>query len=89
MFSVLTEKIWKIKKNYKIMCIEKVRQPNVFSLRRDLLVEIIDSYKYLGVTFTRNGLFTSILKQLHDRATEAMHGVIKKCRNMICLPNVD
>ena len=45
-----------------------------------LQLELVDSFKYLGVTFSKSNSFNLNIKELFDKATKAMYGVIGKCR---------
>ena len=50
-----------------------------FKIGEDI-IEIVDSFKYLGVTFQYNGRFTLTRKSLRDQANRAMFSVYKRCR---------
>ena len=43
-------------------------------------VEIVDTFKYLGVSFSKTGSFNHHVKQSYDKAMKAMYSVITKCR---------
>ena len=45
------------------------------------IIEIVDTFKYLGVNFSRTGSFNYHIKQSHDKAIKAMYSVITKCRS--------
>jgi hypothetical protein len=50
-----------------------------FTLGGEVL-EIVDNFKYLGVLFCTNGSLRANVKELFKKATNAMYGVIGKCR---------
>ena len=50
-----------------------------FTLGGEVL-EIEDNFKYLGVIFCTNGSFRANIKELSKKATNAIYGVIGKCR---------
>ena len=43
-------------------------------------LEIVDCFKYLGLTFNYNGRFNIGVKQLKDQGRKAMFAVLQKCR---------
>ena len=46
----------------------------------DRELEIVDTFRYLGVLFCKNGSFHTNIKEQFQKATNAMYGVIGKCR---------
>ena len=44
------------------------------------LLEIVHNFKYFGVLFCKNGSFNNNIRELFQKATKAMYGVIGKCR---------
>ena len=36
-------------------------------------IEIVNTFNYLGVTFSKNGSFTNVMKNNINKATKAMH----------------
>ena len=59
----------------------KIRNlPNFKFNNSDL--EIVFDYNYLGVTFNYNGRFRVAQKNLYDKASRAMFGLIAKCRRL-------
>jgi hypothetical protein len=77
-------KLWKLDVN------ESKTKVMVFSKRKCTLktkflysgkvLEIVDQFSYLGVTFSNNGKFAQCKKQLVQKAQRAMFSVIKKSR---------
>jgi len=45
-------------------------------------LDVVFSYIYLGVLFNYNGKFNSAQKNLYDKASRAMFGLIAKCRRL-------
>ena len=45
-------------------------------------LEIVESFKYLGVLFNFNGKFTLCKKALKEQATKAMFALLNKCRKL-------
>ncbi len=76
--------IWKLKVNIdksKIMVFSKGRPPNNLEFRYDnMLLEIVNEFKYLGVVFARSGGFVKEKKYNADKATRAMFDILKKGR---------
>lgn len=57
-------------------------------------LEIVSSFTYLGVTLNYNNRFTVAQKDLHDKASRAMFGLLTKCRKLklpldVCLKLFD
>ena len=48
----------------------------------DSKLEVVHSYTYLGVTFNYNGKLKMAQKDLYDKASRAMFGLIAKCRRL-------
>jgi hypothetical protein len=53
---------------------------SILSKYRSSDVEIVDSFKYLGVTFTNSRIFKVNIKERFDKATRAMFNVIARCK---------
>ena len=76
---------WHLKVNVektKVVVFGKGRQPQNLHFvydRND--IEIVDTFKYLGVFFNRTGSYNYHIKQSYDKALKAMYSVITKCRN--------
>ena len=51
----------------------------VFKYNNEIL-ELVNSFKYLGVTFSKSGSYNLNIKELFDKSNRAMYGVIGKCR---------
>jgi len=47
-------------------------------------IEIAESFKYLGVSFSKTDLFTINTNQLYDKATKSMYGDLSKFRCIDC-----
>ncbi len=43
-------------------------------------LEVVSSYKYLGILFSRSGSFLQTRKYLRDKALKAMYSIIRKSR---------
>ena len=59
----------------------KIRNIPQFSFNNNNL-EVVFDYNYLGVTFNYNGKFRVAQKNLYDKASRAMFGLIAKCRKL-------
>jgi hypothetical protein len=59
----------------------KIRNIPTF-LFNDEKLEVVHSYTYLGVTLNYNGKFKVSQKDLYDKASRAMFGLIAKCRRL-------
>ena len=46
------------------------------------VIEIVISYKYLGVLMSSNGSFQNARKYIHERANKAMHLLFKRIFNL-------
>lgn len=57
----------------------KVKKLPVFYLN-DVIIDIVDDYKYLGIIFQYNGKFSRAQKHLYDQASKAMFSLIAKSR---------
>ena len=76
-------KNWHLKvnsKKTKVVIFGKGKNKCSFTFE-GLQLELVDSFKYLGVTFSKSNSFNLNIKELFDKATKAMYGVIGKCRN--------
>lgn len=45
-------------------------------------IEIVESYSYLGLTFTYNGKLTLVKKKLAEQAQKALYALYSKTRNL-------
>ena len=77
---------WKLSVNSektKIMIFQKRKRPranaDVFEFNSNIL-EIVDSFKYLGVEFSANGTFTKTKKAAFDKASRAMFSLLQTAR---------
>ena len=77
---------WKLSVNSaktKIMIFQKRKRPrangDIFTFNSNTL-EIVDSFKYLGVEFSANGSFTLAKKAAYDKASRAMFGLLQTAR---------
>ena len=59
----------------------KIRNIPSFNFNNNDL-EVVFSYNYLGVTFNYNGKFRVAQKNLYDKASRAMFGLIAKCHKL-------
>ncbi len=59
----------------------KIRNIPSFNFNNNDL-EVVFNYNYLGVTFNYNGKFRVAQKNLYDKASRAMFGLIAKCRKL-------
>lgn len=78
-------KIWKLNINYdktKIV-IFGARKTDVYCFTmEETIIEIVKSYKYLGVLMSSNGSFLNARKAIHERANKAMHLLYKRIYNL-------
>lgn len=76
---------WKLDINYRktkvtIFSIGKIEvEDYAFQFKGDS-IEVVDSYKYLGVTMSSNGGFRTCQDQLCQRGKRAMYSLIAMCR---------
>ena len=75
---------WKLQTNADktkvvIFSKQKVKADIVFRIG-DKELEIVEEFKYLGVTFKYNGNFNNNLEALKEQGNRAMHSVIKYAR---------
>ena len=76
---------WKLKINVNKskVIIFGCRNNNAFSFRiGDQNLEIIDSYKYLGIYLTKNGSFLNARKHLAEQAHKALHLLYTRINNL-------
>ena len=69
----------KKKKPAKIVIFGRGTNDRSFSFVGSQL-DIVNNFKYLGVTFSKMNSFNWNIKELCEKATKAMYGVIGKCR---------
>ena len=78
-------KIWKLNINYdktKIV-IFGARKTDLYCFTmEETIIEIVKSYKYLGVLMSSNGSFVNARKAIHERANKAMHLLYKRIFNL-------
>ena len=77
---------WKIKVNIKktkitIFGSKKTNHNHRFHYKGEEL-EIVNSFKYLGVFFNTNGKFIQCKKTLKEQATKALFSLLNKCRRL-------
>ena len=78
-------KIWKLKINAdktKVLIFGSRKNPSTPFIINDREIEIVSTFKYLGITFNRTGSFASTRKILVEQARKAMHCLLKKIRNL-------
>ena len=63
----------------KIMVIGKNYSKPKFYIKEEL-VEVVNSYKYLGVTFTKTGRYIKTMKENIDKARKAFYAMLRKAR---------
>lgn len=75
---------WKLKINTdktKILIFSKGRiSKNEKYFLNGKEIEVVKSYKYLGVFFARSGCFLTTRNYLKNQATKAMYSLLQKCR---------
>ena len=60
---------------------EKVKDQSKYSFKyKDEELEIVNCFKYLGVTFNQNGSFKDCIEDLKKQATRSMYALIAKSR---------
>ena len=59
----------------------KIRNLPSLSLN-DIQLEVVFSYSYLGIIANYNGSFKLAQKDLYDKASRAMFGLLAKCRKL-------
>ena len=59
----------------------KIRNLPSFTYNNEHL-EVVHSYSYLGITFNYNGKFIVAQRDLYDKASRAMFGLLAKCRRL-------
>ena len=64
-----------------IFCKRKGRQQYELKLYESN-IEIVESYSYLGLTFTYNGKLTLVKKKLAEQAQNALYALYNKTRNL-------
>ncbi|XP_021350729.1 uncharacterized protein LOC110448677 [Mizuhopecten yessoensis] len=79
-------KIWKLNINVnktKVMVFRKrkSKQQHVFVLQNEIL-EIVDNFTYLGITFNYNGSFVNARRRLINQAQKSIFAIYKKIRNL-------
>ena len=78
-------KLWKLNINYdktKIV-IFGANKIDCFCFKMDgNIIEIVKTYKYLGLMMSSNGSFLNARKYIHERANKAMHLLYKRIYNL-------
>ena len=73
---------WKLKVNIvktKVMIFEKRKRKQKFLfMYDDTELEIVDTFKYLGVVFAKTGKFSACKQLLVDQARKAMYSVLRR-----------
>lgn len=72
--------MWRLKvksKKTKVVIFGRGKQTSYFTLEGSQL-EIVNNFKYLGATICKSNAFNLNVKELFDKATEAMYRVIGK-----------
>ena len=78
-------KIWKLNINHdktKIVIFGARRTDKYCFTMEGTSIEIVKSYKYLGVLMSSNGSFLNARKSIHERANKAMHLLYKRIYNL-------
>ena len=78
-------KLWKLNINYdktKIIIFGATKYDMYEFIMDETKIEIVKTYKYLGVLMSSNGSFLNARKSIHDRATKAMHLLYKRIYNL-------
>ena len=78
-------KIWKLNINHdktKIVIFGARRTDKYCFKMEGTSIEIVKSYKYLGVLMSSNGSFLNARKSIHERANKAMHLLYKRIYNL-------
>ena len=81
--------IWGLKVNTektKIMIFEKGPKTYIDIFYNDILLEVVNSFKYLGIMFFKNGSWNRTQKYIADYALFALHKLNKLFQN-ITLPD--
>ena len=82
--------IWNLKVNTnktKIMIFEKGRKTNVNIYYNDVLLEVVDTFKYLGTMFYKNGCWNRTQKTLSEYGSFAMHNLNRLFQNITLSDN--
>lgn len=78
--------IWKLKINTsktKIVIFSKNKVKNNYGFKiYDKIIDIQDSYSYLGIVFNHNGNFCTARKKLLEQAQKSMYALYKKIKNI-------
>ena len=64
------------------------KSQNLLFMYNGNIIEIVDTFEYLGVNFSRTGSFNCHIKQSHDKAIKAMYSVIQNVEAIICLKSI-
>ncbi len=60
----------------------KTKKDKYIFLYKGQALEIVDSYKYLGLTLNNNGSFKTAISNLKSQASRAMYSLLAKCRKL-------
>lgn len=77
---------WKLTLNTsktKVLIFSNGRVPRCNFKYKDENLEIVDTYKYLGVLFSRNGSYAKAKNEIAKQATKAMYCLIKKAKQLL------
>ena len=77
--------MWKLSVNAektKVLIFSKRRPRNLNFMFEDKVLEIVDFFKYLGVTFQRNGTFKEHIRLISNQARKAMFSLLRKGREL-------
>ena len=77
--------VWKLSVNVektKVLIFAKRRPRNLNFTYENRVLEIVDLFKYLGVTFNRNGSFKEHIRVISNQARKAMFGILRKGREL-------
>ena len=60
---------------------EKIRDQSKYNfIYKGNALELVNEFKYLGITFSHNGSFRNCIKDLKQQANRAMYSLLAKCR---------
>lgn len=79
-------KEWKLTVNVKktkvVIFSKRKTMPNVNFKLNNILLEIVNEYKYLGIFMSRTGSFLKAKKHIASQATNAMYSLLSKVRQL-------
>ena len=77
--------LWELRVNTdktKIMIFEKGRKTNIDIFYNNILLEVVDNFKYLGTMFYKNGIWNRTRKRLSDYGAFAFHNLNRLFQNI-------